>query len=55
MIDEETLLDMLESAWGIIANAGNGNWEIESKTWQEAAEKWRDNYHSILDEYVVNR
>jgi len=36
---------LLEMAWVIIANAGGGNWKKESKDWQEAAAKWRDDYH----------
>ena len=40
--------DLLEWAWSIIANAGSGNWELESKDWQEAAAKWRDEYHSTI-------
>ena len=38
--------NILEAAWGVIANAGGGNWEIETKDWQEAAARWRDNYHT---------
>lgn len=40
--------DLLELAWGIIANAGGGDWERESKEWQDAASKWRDCYHGSL-------
>lgn len=32
----------LEIAWGIIANAGGGDWTKETPKWQEAAAKWRD-------------
>jgi len=38
-------LDLLEDAWGIIANAGGGNWKLESDGWRKAAKKWRDRYH----------
>jgi hypothetical protein len=41
--------DMLEVAWGIIANAGGGNWKLETPEWQEAAVRWRDEYHRTLD------
>lgn len=34
----------VEEAWGIIANAGDGNWEIQTPEWQAAAEQWRDRY-----------
>jgi len=39
--------DLLETAWGIIANAG---WDGHDKTpgWQEAAVRWRDDYHRWL-------
>lgn len=40
---------MLEAAWGIIANAGGSNWELETSDWQEAAARWRDAYHRSLD------
>lgn len=39
---------LLESAWGIIANAGGGNWDKEGSEWREAAERWRDGYHERL-------
>ena len=42
--------EMLETAWGIIANAGGGNWGIESADWKAAAEKWRDAYHQHLED-----
>jgi hypothetical protein len=35
-------------AWTIIANAGDGNWERESEEWQEAAKRWRDEFHAEL-------
>lgn len=40
-------LDLLELAWGVIANAG---WDGSAKTpgWQEAAVRWRDQYHALL-------
>jgi hypothetical protein len=41
-------LDALELAWGVIANAGGGDWKRESADWQEAAAKWRELYHSLL-------
>lgn len=40
--------DLLEIAWGIIANAGGGDWEKESKEWQDAAIRWRDTYFGSL-------
>ena len=44
--ERERCADLLETAWGIIANAG---WDDCAKTpgWQEAAERWRDGYHAF--------
>ena len=39
---------LLEIAWGIIANAGGGDWKRETKDWQRAAAKWRDDYHATV-------
>jgi len=45
--------DLLELAWGIIANAGD--WLVvadgtpcsqRAQTWREAAARWRDRYHA---------
>lgn len=36
-----------EMLWGVVANVSGGNWEEQSKEWQEAAAKWRDYYMSI--------
>ncbi len=38
---------LLERAWGIIANAGGGDWGVESRDWLSAASTWRDDYHAI--------
>lgn len=46
--DHTSLLSALETAWGIIANAGNGDWKNESQDWQKAANRFRDTYHKIL-------
>ena len=40
-------MDLLESAWGIIANAGGGDWTTQTDDWQRAAARWREEYHSI--------
>lgn len=44
--------DLIELAWGLIANASSGNWERESKAWQDAAVTWRKLYHAWLSERV---
>ena len=41
------LLDLLSDAWGIIANAGGGDWTTQTKQWQRAATQWRDDYHAL--------
>lgn len=45
--------DMIEFGWGIIANAGGGNWDRETPDWKQAAEQWREKYHVLLDETRV--
>ena len=35
---------LLEAAWGLIANANEGDWDKATLEWKEAAEKWRDEY-----------
>lgn len=34
--------EAINLAWGIIANVDGGNWTRQSKEWQRAAMKWRD-------------
>lgn len=51
MTDEEKVIeleDLLESAWGLIANANEGNWDKAIPEWKAAAEKWRDEWHLQL-------
>ena len=38
------LLEHIDLAWGVIANAGDGDWSKESEQWRGAAERWRDRY-----------
>ena len=45
----KTANELLEIAWGVIANAGEGNWSKESEDWQGAAIRWRDDYFGFLD------
>jgi hypothetical protein len=47
----EEPLDIYERAFGIIANASNGDWSKESEEWQEAAEEFRKDYHHALDKH----
>lgn len=36
--------DAVQLAWGVIANAGGGDWKTQSRTWQQAAKRWRDRF-----------
>lgn len=48
--ENKRLLDGMERAWGIIANAGEGDWSTQTSEWVNAAEKWRDEqWHPALD------
>jgi hypothetical protein len=40
----------LETAWAVIANAGVslGDWKSMTPDWQEAAEKWRDEWLQMI-------
>lgn len=50
MNNEQFLADALETAWGIIANVSGGDWDKQSKEWQNAATRWRDEaWHAWLD------
>jgi hypothetical protein len=46
--DNAKLMDLAEIAWGIIANAGDGDWSKEGAGWKGAAERWREDYHTQL-------
>lgn len=41
--------DLIERAWGVIANAGGGDWSKENEVWNIAAKAWRALYHKRLD------
>jgi hypothetical protein len=41
--------DLLEAAWGIIANAHGGDWDAAPPEWRAAAERWRDDYFAWQD------
>ena len=42
------LLDLLGSAWGLITNAYNGEWDMPSPDWVKAVYLWRDSYARVL-------
>lgn len=46
-------IDALDQAWGIIANASEGEWSRQTPEWVAAAEEWRDRvWHPALSAYV---
>lgn len=51
----EPLLDELELAWGIIANAGGGDWTRETPDWQKAAAAWRDRVMPAVGAHMADR
>lgn len=49
MAHDSKVSEACEVAWGIIANAGGGDWTKETAEWQEAAARWRDeHWHPLL-------
>lgn len=36
--------DLLDDAWGLIANAYGGDWDRADAEWKDAATRWRDTY-----------
>lgn len=48
MTETRPMSDLLHYAWTIICNAGGGDWKKESKEWQEAAARFRTQYHAML-------
>ncbi len=49
MNETERLLEGMELAWGIIANAYGGDWSLAPQEWRRAAERWRDKeWHPAL-------
>lgn len=52
--DETTdLMDALELAWGLIANAHGGDWDKATPLWKKAAEQWRDEqWHPALKRHL---
>lgn len=45
---------MVEAAWGIIANAFDGDWSRAPEDWRLAAEHWRDAMHAQIDSQLEN-
>ena len=51
----EAEMDLLEMAWGVIANADSADWNDPDNEWRQAAERWRDRYHAALDAHLSGR
>lgn len=47
--------ELLHFAWGLIANANDGNWSELSQEWHDAAETWRDEYHEMIASGLIER
>jgi hypothetical protein len=45
---ESQVMDLLEAAWGLLANVSDGDWGKQPTLWQEAVVKWRERYHVLL-------
>lgn len=46
--------DLLEQAWGVIANAYGGNWGQADPEWHLAASRWRENWNARLRHQAQN-
>ena len=45
--DVEAVAALVDGAWGVIANAGGGDWLRESPEWRDAAASWRAEFVRI--------
>ena len=45
--NERKLLEAGEMLWIVLANVSSGNWAEQSVEWQDAAARWRDNFHEV--------
>lgn len=50
--DITNLMRELEIAWGIIANAGGGNWSTQEPKWVQAASHFADRFHALKFRYA---
>jgi hypothetical protein len=41
--------DLIQMAWGLLANVSEGNWERQTDEWQDAVKRWRSAYFQLLD------
>lgn len=53
-LEMSNVVDLAYRAWIVIANASEGNWDRETEEWQDAAARWRDDFHALLQEILPN-
>ena len=55
-MSNDKLMDGIEAAWCLIANAQSVAGDGKIKHWQEAMERWRDEfYHPLLEEITLKQ
>ncbi len=42
--------DLCNYGWTIICNVSEGDWTKQPEQWQDAAARFRDEYHALLDQ-----
>lgn len=48
VVEVRRLRELLDRAWGIIANVSGGDWSYQSGQWQDAVLKFREVYHAEI-------
>jgi hypothetical protein len=43
-----SMADAAEMLWVVLANVSGGDWKQQSKDWQDAEARWRDNYFAAV-------
>lgn len=51
----DTTKELLDAAWGVIANVSGGNWTKQDAEWRERAERWRDQYTAAPSGTTVSK
>ena len=46
--ERDALRDLAEQAWTVIASAGGGDWDKETRDWRQAAKRFRARYHKLV-------
>jgi hypothetical protein len=47
----DALAKSAEMLWVVLANVSEGDWKKQPQEWQDAAARWRDEYHKALAAY----